>query len=73
VLVQGYYAVSPPIADVIRQSEPLRAMVRFLLLPILGWATLALWSPALGLGTALLPLGVGVWLGGRRSRPRGRD
>jgi hypothetical protein len=68
VLVQGYYAVSPPIADVIRQSEPLRAVVRFILLPILGWATLALWSPALGVGIALLPLGVGLWLGGRRSR-----
>jgi len=68
MLVAGYYAVSPPLADVIRQSEALRALVRVLLLPLLGWATLALWSPALGIGVALLPLGVGLWLGGRRPR-----
>jgi hypothetical protein len=69
VLVEWYYAVSPPIADVISRSETLRAVVRFALMPLLGWATLALWSPAMGLGIPLLPL-VGVWLIGRRARRR---
>jgi hypothetical protein len=65
--VRGYYAVSPPIADVISRSEMLRGAVRFALMPLLGWATLALWSPALGFGVPLLPI-VGVWLVVRRSR-----
>ena len=66
-LVQWYYAVSPPIAGVIGRSETLRAVVRFALMPLLGWATLALWSPAIGFGMPLLPI-VGVWLVVRRSR-----
>ena len=69
MLVQWYYAVSPPIAGVIGRSETLRAVVRFALMPLLGWATLALWSPAIGLGVPLLPI-VGVWLVVRRSRQR---
>ena len=66
--VQVYYTLSPPIADVIARSATLRAMVRVTLLPLLGWAGLALWSPALGVGVPLLPLVVGVWRIGRRSR-----
>lgn len=66
--VRAYYAVSPPIADVIGRSEPLRAAVRFGLLPLLGLASLVLWSPALGVGISLLPLVAGVWLIRRRSR-----
>jgi hypothetical protein len=69
VLVQGYYAVSPAIADVIDRSETLRAVVRVALLPLVGWAMLALWSPAIGLGVPFLPI-VGVWLVLRRSRQR---
>jgi hypothetical protein len=69
VLVQGYYAVSPAIADVIDRSETLRAVVRVALLPLVGWAMLAVWSPAMGLGVPFLPL-VGVWLVLRRSRQR---
>jgi hypothetical protein len=69
VLVQWYYAVSPAIADVIDRSEALRAVVRVALMPLVGWATLALWSPAIGLGVPLLPI-VGVWLVARRSRRR---
>lgn len=66
--VQAYYAVSPPIADVIGRSEPLRAAVRVGLMPVLGWASLVLWSPGFGLGIPLLPVVVGVWLIRRRSR-----
>ena len=68
-LVQGYYAVSPPMAAVIGRSETLRAIVRVALMPLVGWATLALWSPAMGLGVPFLPI-VGVWLVVRRARRR---
>ncbi len=69
VAVQVYYAVSPPIAEVIRQSELLRAAVRLSLIPVLAWAALTLWSPGLGLAIPLLPVIVGVWLARRRSPP----
>jgi hypothetical protein len=69
LLVQGYYAVSPAIAGVIDRSETLRAVVRVALMPLVGWAMLALWSPAMGLGVPFLPI-VGVWLVVRRSRQR---
>ena len=68
--VRAYYAVSPPIADFISQSETLRAVVRLTLMPLLGWATMALWSPALGLGVSLLPMVFVVLLFGRRSGRR---
>jgi hypothetical protein len=67
VLVDWYYAVSPGVAGVISRSEALRAVVRFALMPILGWAALALWSPVIGFGVPLLPI-VGVLLVVRRSR-----
>jgi len=66
--VQAYYAVSPPIADVISRSEMLRTVVRFGLMPIVGWASLALWSPGVGLGIPLLPVVVSAWLIRRRTR-----
>ena len=68
--VQAYYAVSPRIADVIGRSEMLRAAVRVGLMPILGWASLTLWSPGLGLTLPLLSVVVGAWLVRRRSRQR---
>jgi hypothetical protein len=67
-VVHAYYAVSPPIADVISRSEILRAVVRLTLVPLLSWAALALWSPTIGMGLALLPVVAGVWLLGQRSR-----
>jgi hypothetical protein len=70
VVVRGYYAVSPRLAEVIGRSERLRAVTRLALFPVVGWATLTLWSPALGLGAALLPMGAGIWLVGRKARRR---
>ncbi len=70
VLVQMYYALSPPLADVISRSEMLRSVVRFGLMPILGWAALTLWSPAVGLVIPTLPLIAGIVLLALRSRQR---
>lgn len=70
IAVQAYYAVSPPIADVISRSETLRGIVRFSLIPILGLAAMTLWSPPIGLGFPLLPCIIGVLLIARRYRQR---
>jgi hypothetical protein len=52
-LVSLYYRLSPAPAKVIASHEGIRAIVRVGLLPVIGFAHLALWSPAL----ALLPAG----------------
>jgi hypothetical protein len=59
--VAWYYRVSPPLADIIARTETLRAIVRAVLVPLIAWAALFLWSTALGLS---LPLAVviGAWL-----------
>ncbi len=62
MFVELYYALSPPLAEVIAESEMLRAIVRAGLIPIIGWVALVLWSPALGLGVSLLALAFGGWL-----------
>lgn len=70
--VSLYYALSPPLADLIGRSEVLRATVRAGLVPIVWWATLSLWSPSLGLGIPLVVLGLGAWLPLRVAR-RGKS
>ncbi len=65
--VQAYYAASPPIADVIRRSGALRAIVRLGLTPIVGWAAIGLWSPLIGVGIVVVPVIAGVVLFARRS------
>jgi hypothetical protein len=68
--VQTYYALSPPLADVISRSDALRGIVRFILVPLVGWAALALWSPTAGWSVPVISCVVGVWLVGRRFRSR---
>jgi hypothetical protein len=69
-VVEWYYTVSPPLADTIRGSEALRAVTRGILWPVVGWAAVALWSPAMGFAVPLVPVAVGVWRLCRRRRGR---
>ncbi|MGH7407486.1 MAG: CFI-box-CTERM domain-containing protein, partial [Candidatus Methylomirabilales bacterium] len=77
VLVAAYYRASPPLAELIRQHEPLRAATRGLLWPVVWWTQFALASPSLALalgGGALLAGGLLPYhlLRVRRARvPRG--
>ena len=69
VLVDRYYILSPPVADLIGQSGALRATVRLLLLPLVGFSWLALQA---GLAKALLLAGCLAVAAGRcavRLRP----
>jgi|GEM_PF-1347454 len=66
-----YYRVSPPLANFIRGSEALRTGVRVTLVPVLAWAALALWSPALGFVVVLLVLGLAAWMALRIARTIG--
>jgi len=70
VLVDRYYTLSPPVADLIGRSGALRATVRLLLLPLVGFSWLALQA---GLAKALLLAGCVAVAAGRgtvRLRPR---
>ncbi len=70
VLVDRYYTLSPPVADLIGRSGALRATVRLLLLPLVGFSWLALQA---GLVKALLLAGCVAVAAGRgtvRLRPR---
>lgn len=72
VIVRTYETVSPPIADVLRRVDPLRAMVRWTLAPVIGAAWLSMEWPWLSLACVM---GVVVALAAvgrsRRGRRRG--
>ncbi|MDZ4338915.1 MAG: SBBP repeat-containing protein, partial [candidate division NC10 bacterium] len=52
----AYYRISPPLADLVAESEVLRVTVRAGLIPVIGWTALFMWSPVLGL---VIPLACG--------------
>ena len=56
----AYYRISPPLADLVAESEVLRAIVRAMLIPIIGWTALFMWSPVLGLAIPLACGGLGT-------------
>lgn len=73
LLVAAYYRMSPPLAALVREHEPLQAATRGLLWPVVWWAHLALVSPVLaltlGVGTlASGPLLLYISLRARRTR-----
>lgn len=63
LIVQAYYSTSPPIADFIRGHEFLRAMVRWVLTPVV----FALNNPVTGLFLTVLML-CGILVSGRAMR-----
>jgi hypothetical protein len=72
-LVAFYYRWSPPVADTIAASEPLRWMVRCALWPVVLTANLFVFSPvAGGLFLAFCALGMGVSARKLRRRLRRR-
>ncbi len=78
LLVGAYYRASPPLAELIRQDELLRAVIRGALWPVVWWARLALASPALALaigggGLVAGPLLAFLLLRARRARANGRS
>jgi subtilisin-like proprotein convertase family protein len=70
LVVAAYYRTSPPIAEVIADSEILRAIVGVALVPVVGWAALMLWSPTVGLGIMLVVLSLGGRVALRVARRR---
>jgi uncharacterized delta-60 repeat protein len=52
-LVEWYYTLSPPVADVVAGNAALRLLVRLLLLPVIGFSWLAVQG---GMGAALATL-----------------
>ena len=66
-LVDWYYTLSPPLADIIAGNEALRFTVRMLLLPCIGFSWLALQT---GFGTAVCGVAGAVVLLGWLARGR---
>ena len=62
LFVSTYYRISPPVATFIAESEALRAIVRAGLIPVIGWVSLFMWSPILGLAIPVTCLGLGTRL-----------
>ncbi len=60
LFVSGYYRTSPPLARRIADSEVLRAITRAGLIPVIGWVSLFMWSPILGLAIPVTCLGLGT-------------
>ncbi len=58
ILINTYYELSPPLADIISRHESLRAVTRALLKPVIWWAGLVLTSPILGWSVLVLMLTV---------------
>ena len=55
----AYYRISPPLAEIVARSKPLRNVVRTGLVPVIGWTVLFMWSPVLGFTIPLAFLGLG--------------
>ena len=64
LFIDVYYTLSPSVADVIRSSEPLKQLVRVMLLPIVTLTKLLLTWPL----TTFIFLGLSAWFIGRRWR-----
>jgi hypothetical protein len=60
LFVSAYYRMSPPVARRIADSEVLRAITRAGLTPVIGWASLFMWSPILGLAIPVTCLAFGT-------------
>jgi len=67
----AYYRISPPLANLVAESEVLRAIVRAMLVPVIGWTALFMWSPVLGLAIPLACGGLGTRTLVRAIRRRG--
>jgi len=67
----AYYRISPPLAEMVGNSEILRAIVRAGLVPVIGWTALFMWSPVLGLVIPLACGGLGTRTLVRAIRRRG--
>ena len=64
----AYYRISPPLADLVAESEVLRAIVRAMLIPVIGWMALFMWSPVLGITIPLAFVGIGSRMARRATR-----
>ena len=66
--VRWYERISPPLAARVRQSPPLRGLVRAILWPLVGVAWLAL-HPVVGAAALVGSGGVAGWIWYRRKKP----